>query len=48
MRTDPSGLEWYVHENGAWSTTRFQLKDGRREAVGSVQMPTEPAETVGR
>lgn len=35
-----SGLEWYVHENGARSTTRLQWRNGVQEAVGELSMPT--------
>ncbi|MCA8953102.1 MAG: hypothetical protein KDE27_26560 [Planctomycetes bacterium] len=38
-RTDAHGTEWYVHENGAMSTTRYQLKNGVREAIGELQKP---------
>ncbi|MCA8976371.1 MAG: hypothetical protein KDC98_16750, partial [Planctomycetes bacterium] len=37
------GVEWYVHENGAMSTTRFQVRNGVREAVGEVTMPVTPS-----
>lgn len=36
---DAHGTEWYVHENGVWSTTRLQ-KTGI--ALGEVMMPTTP------
>src|SRR5262245_59526110 len=40
--TDPrTGLEWYVHENGARSTTRMMWRNGVQEAVGEVEMPAE-------
>jgi|SRR5712671_638787 len=35
---DPAGREWYVHENGARSTTYL---DGRGVPVGDVRMATE-------
>lgn len=44
---DPrSGLEWYVHENGARSTTRWMLRNGVQEAVGEVELPAAPRPLV--
>jgi hypothetical protein len=39
-----SGIDWYVHENGVRSTTRFDVGTGK--AVGEVSMPAEPRPIV--
>lgn len=38
-----TGLEWYIHANGAWSTTRL-MQDGR--AVAEVTMPAKSQPVV--
>jgi hypothetical protein len=43
---DARGTCWYVHANGVWSTTRYQLRDGMREAVGETMMPTAPTNAL--
>lgn len=34
-----TGLEWYVHENGARSTTRVQWRNGVQDSVIELSMP---------
>ncbi|HEX6813475.1 MAG TPA: hypothetical protein VF384_17785 [Planctomycetota bacterium] len=44
---DRNGVEWYVHENGARSTTRLMWKNGVQEAVSEISLPAEPKPLVG-
>lgn len=34
-----TGLEWYIHENGARSTTRVQWRNGVQEVYAEIDMP---------
>lgn len=41
-----TGLEWYIHENGARSTTRQVLRNGVQEVYAEVDMPRAAAPVV--